>query len=163
MERIGLRSILRSARLLVGLAIVGFAVGAHSATENTDIVSQGVKKSIAAGGHARVVVKLREAEPLVAGRQMAADREQQRRLDISTRQQRIRALLRGSNHNVRREFRSLPYVVLEVDSQALARLQGATGDVAQIVEDRLFEPSLANSIPQIEADIAHQHGYNGAG
>jgi subtilisin len=163
MERIRLRNILRSARMFVGLALVGLAVSAHGASETADVVSQDVKKSIAAGGRARVVVKLREAEPLAAGRQMDADREQQRRLDISTRQQRIRALLRGANHDVRREFRSLPYVVLEVDAQALTRLQKATGDVAQIVEDRLFEPSLANSIPQIEADIAHAHGYNGAG
>ncbi len=163
MERIRLRNILRPGMLLIGLALIGLAVSAQGATKAGDVASQDVKKSISANGRARVVVKLRMAEPLVADQRSSADRERKRRLDITAGQQRIRDQLRGTNYSVRREFRSLPYVAVEIDAAGLARLQKATGDVAQIVADPVFAPSLADSIPQIEADIAHARGYNGSG
>jgi hypothetical protein len=138
-------------------------LAAHAAGDPVVAISPAVKNSIESDGRARVIVRLRTAEPPAAGRQTSAEREHQRQFDITTRQQRLRESLRGTKHSIRHEFRSLPYVVVEVDAAALARLERATADVAQIGEDLLVAPTLADSIPQIEADIAHQQGFNGSG
>jgi subtilisin family serine protease len=163
MQREWLRNILRPGSLLVGLALIALAQDAEGAGQTSDVTSQDVKKSISEHGRARVIVRLRAAQAPQAGARVSGNQEVQRQLDIAARQQRIRNSLRGTNHSIRREFRSLPYLVVEVDAAGLARLQQATGDVAQIVEDSLFAPTLADSIPQIEADVAHQHGYDGSG
>jgi subtilisin len=158
------RNLLRSGILLVGIALIALAQDVQGAGQaGSDLTSQSVKKSISEHGRARVIVRLRAAQTAPASARLSGSQELQRRLDIATRQQRIRDQLRGTNYSVRREFRSLPYVVIEVDAAGLARLQQATSDVAQIAEDPLFAPTLAESIPQIEADIAHQHGYDGSG
>ncbi|HSD74502.1 MAG TPA: S8 family serine peptidase, partial [Steroidobacteraceae bacterium] len=160
--RTRLRSALRSA-ILISFALIGPVLSAYGATDAVDVTSEAVKKSVTANGRARVIIRLRTTELPATGRPASTDREQERRLDIATRQQRIRQYLRGTNHSVRREFRSLPYIVVEVDAAGLARLQQAIEDIAQIVEDPLVAPALASSIPQIEADIAHAQGYNGSG
>ena len=163
MERIRSLSSRRIGTSLLGLVLLGVLASAHGAPETRDVASAGVKKSIGVEGRARVVVRLYTTEPAATALVVSEDRERQRQLDIATRQQRIRDQLRGTSHSVRREFRSLPYIVVEIDAAGLARLQRAIGDVAQIVEDPLLEPSLAVSIPQIEADLAHEQGYNGSG
>ena len=162
MERSRLLSGLRSA-FLISIALIGPCPSAYGGNETADVSLQAVEKSIAADGGARVIVRLRTTETPATGRATSAEREQEQRLDIATRQQRIREYLRGTKHSIRREFRSLPYVVVEIDAAGLARLQSATGDVAEIDVDVLLEPTLANSIPQIEADLAHAQGFNGSG
>jgi subtilisin family serine protease len=161
MERTRFRSALRSS-LLIGYVLISPTLVAHAAGEPAVATSRAVENRIHSDGRARVIVRLRAPEPASAG-QADAERDRQRVLDIGTRQQRIRNNLRGTDHRVRREFRSLPYIVVEVDAAALARLQAASGDVAQIAEDVLLAPTLADSIPQIEADLAHEQGYNGDG
>ena len=143
MERTRLGNTLRKG-LLVGIALISPALTAHGAGDPVD-TSQAVQKSVATDGRARVIVRLRTLEQAAADRQASAERELGRRLDIATRQQRIREQLRGTNHSVRHEFRSLPYIVLEVDAAALVRLQKATADVAQITDDPLLAPTLASS------------------
>jgi subtilisin family serine protease len=162
MERTRLGNRLRKG-ILIGIALVGPVFTAHGADDSTDATSQAVAKSIDTSGRARVIVRLRTPEQGASDRQAGADRELERRRDIAARQQRVREQLRGTRHSVRREFQSLPYIVVEIDATGLARLQKATGDVAQISEDPLFAPTLANSIPQIEADSAHAQGFNGSG
>jgi hypothetical protein len=49
-----------------------------------------------------------------------------------------------------------------VDSQALVELEANPG-VRRVFEDRLLKPVLAESVPQIGADIAWDEGYDGAG
>ena len=56
----------------------------------------------------------------------------------------------------------MPYLALEVDSQALAELE-ANPTVRRVFEDRLLKPVLADSVPQIGADLAWDQGYDGAG
>ena len=161
MERTRLGNTLRKG-ILIGIALIAPVLTAQGAGDPVD-TSQAVENKINTDGRARVIVRLRTTEPAVTDRQVGTDSELERRRDIAARQQRIREQLRGTNHNVRREFQSLPYTVVEVDAAGLARLQRATGDVAQIAEDLLFAPTLARSIPQIEADVAHAQGFIGSG
>src|SRR5262245_52135070 len=162
MERTRLGNTLRKG-ILIGIALIAPVFTAHGAGEPADVTSAAVTKSIDKNGRARVIVRLRTPEQAASDRQAGTDRELERRRDIAARQQRIREQLRGTNHSVRREFQSLPYIGVAVDAVALARLQKAAGDVAQISEDPQFAPTLANSIPQIEADTAHAQGFNGSG
>jgi glucose/arabinose dehydrogenase len=59
-------------------------------------------------------------------------------------------------------FGTIPYVALEVDALELQRLSELPV-VASIQEDRVFEPLLNNSVPQIGGDLAWSAGYTGAG
>jgi subtilisin family serine protease len=87
----------------------------------------------------------------------------QQRADIAKAQRRVRKLLQGTSHKIRREFRIVPYVALEIDAEGLALLEAAGLDVESIYEDRVATASLAESIPQIEGDVALQSGLNGSG
>ena len=161
MERTRLGNTLRKG-ILIFIALIAPVLTAQGAGDPVE-TSQAVEKRISTDGRARVIVRLRTTEPAATDAQVGTEQDLERRRDIATRQQRIREQLRGTNHNVRREFQSLPYTVVEVDAAGLARLQRATGDVAQIAEDLLFAPTLARSIPQIEADVAHAQGFIGSG
>jgi subtilisin family serine protease len=85
------------------------------------------------------------------------------RAEIAAVQRRVRDHLRGTSHAIRREFGIVPYVALEIDAIGLARLEAAGLDVESIYQDRLAKPFLAESIPQIEGDLALQVGLDGTG
>ena len=59
-------------------------------------------------------------------------------------------------------FETIPYFALAVDEAQLEALR-ADPDVAAIEEDVALSPTLYQSIPLIEADVAHNLGYTGAG
>jgi len=61
------------------------------------------------------------------------------------------------------EFANTPYVALEIDAAALAKLEAAPSVAVRVLEDSLLRPSLANSVPRIDADRAHAVGFNGTG
>ncbi|MBI5034163.1 MAG: S8 family serine peptidase [Chloroflexi bacterium] len=69
-----------------------------------------------------------------------------------------------SNHQVEpiKQFASIPYLVIEVDADALATL-AFSPNVASVAPDRLRRPSLVESVPLIGASNAWANGYAGAG
>jgi subtilisin family serine protease len=127
------------------------------------IVSPGVMKKIQDEGRARVIVKLRTPRSIRNEKGMSQAVKRQQRADIAAAQGRVRGHLQGVGHLVRREFKTIPYVALEVDAAGLAILEAAGFDVEKIYEDRLAKPLLAESIPQVEGDLALQAGIDGTG
>ena len=115
-------------------------------------------------GRVRVIVELDQSggpqgpEGAMAGPSAIAAR----RARIAAAQGQALGRLRGLSHRVLHQFRTVPYLALEVDSQALTELE-ATATVRRVFEDRLLKPVLADSVPQIGADLAWDQGYDGTG
>jgi subtilisin family serine protease len=59
-------------------------------------------------------------------------------------------------------FQNIPYMALEVDASELERLSGLP-EVVSIREDKLLQPLLDGSVPQIGGDLAWNAGYTGNG
>lgn len=70
--------------------------------------------------------------------------------------------LAGTGWRTTRTFQTVPFVALEVSPEALEVL-GRTGVARRVSEDRLEKALLAASVPQIEADLAWNEGYDGTG
>ncbi len=141
-----------------------FSVGGPSfAAEHDNVTADSLRTTIQKEGRARVVVKLRMSQQRRNANALANLSAVSYRAEIRSKQQNVRDRLWGTAHRVRREFRSLPYVALDVDAVGLARLETAVVDVQGIYEDILVEPLLSESIFQIEADLAHATGGDGTG
>ena len=87
--------------------------------------------------------------------------EAQRR-GITSAQSFLLAELAGTGYRVTRQFRTIPFVVLEIEADALAVLERSSL-VIGVEEDRLDAPLLPQSGPLIEADQASSAGFNGTG
>jgi subtilisin len=114
-------------------------------------------------GQVRVIVELDQSgapqgpEGRLPGSAIAA-----RRAWIAAAQGQALGRLRGLSHRVLHQFRTVPYLALEVDSRSLTELE-ASATVRRVFEDRLLKPSLAESVPQIGADLAWDEGFDGTG
>ena len=75
----------------------------------------------------------------------------------------LRNALRGLGHRVLREFKTIPYVGLEVDHDALRLLDALPGLVTRVYESRAYEPTLAQSTFVIKAPDAWDAGWDGSG
>lgn len=69
--------------------------------------------------------------------------------------------LNFNSANLRR-YQTLPYLALSVDAPTLSALQ-ADPNVAEVVEDKLSQPTLDVSVPLIGGPQAWAAGFNGAG
>jgi subtilisin family serine protease len=116
--------------------------------------------AIPPGGTARVIVGLRlpwKTEGLAT-----VDERGQQRLAIAAAQTQLMEALRGTGAELVRRYQTTPFQVLTVTPAALGRL--LTSDlVSSIAPDRLLRPTLAQSVPLIQADQAWAIGYTGAG
>ncbi len=81
---------------------------------------------------------------------------------IAAGQAAVLADLTGTNHRVARQFATIPFLALEVGPDALAALE-RSARVLGVTEDRLDVPSLAESVPLVEADQAWAAGFDGTG
>ena len=61
-----------------------------------------------------------------------------------------------------RRFKHFPMVAMAVDANEIRRLANSP-ETAWIAEDRIHKPSLAQSVPLVEANLAHTQGFTGAG
>ncbi|MGI8758064.1 MAG: hypothetical protein ACR2K0_02030, partial [Acidimicrobiales bacterium] len=93
---------------------------------------------------------------------LAPARANAQRRGIGTARQRVLERLKGTSHGVARSFQTVPSVVLELSPAAVERLRGAP-EVATIAEDELAEPTLAESVPLVEAPPAWNAGFDGTG
>ncbi len=113
-----------------------------------------------AGGTSRVIVGLRlpwTAEGLVAPAERAAQRS-----GIAAAQLRLADELQGTGAEVLHNYETVPFQVLSVTPAALGRLL-TSSLVSSIEADRLLRPTLAQSVPLIQAPEAWALGYTGAG
>jgi subtilisin family serine protease len=83
-------------------------------------------------------------------------------LDDVQSQDRVLATLDGLDYRLIREYDVLPYLAVEVGSDALKRLTGAAG-VEDLQLNTLDPPTLASTLPVINADDVQTLGWTGAG
>ena len=127
-------------------------------------VSQGVRDELANNGRARVIVEVRLPHPFVAeGALRAGAAIAAQRASLATAQSRVLARLQGRGHAVLHRFRTAPYVVLEVEPDAMRELEASTFDVQRVVEDAPYAPLLAQSVPLVEGNQAWAQGFDGTG
>jgi len=113
---------------------------------------------------ARVIVEL----ALPSGRHVAEGRligpaaVSAQRQAIANAADRVAARLRRGPRDVLRRFSSVPYLVVEADAATRATLMSSP-DVARVIDDAIVHPSLAQSVPLIQADQAWDAGYDGTG
>ena len=125
-------------------------------------VPQAIRDRLATEGRARVIVQYATAGQQQVGAG-AARRVGARRAELRAQRGRLLGALRGATHRVVHEFDDAPFLALDIDAASLAELEAAAPAGARIFEDKLLAPTLAASIPAIEADRAHVTGINGAG
>jgi subtilisin family serine protease len=144
---------LRAAPVLAVTAAVASA-GAPVPAELVDRASR--------EGAARVIVRLdapAAPQALAAG----GDRAERAHAAIAVARDRLAGdLAATAGWSPVREFRTIPYVVLDAAPAALAAL-AASPSVLAIGEDRLESISLVESVPIVQADRAHAAGLDGTG
>ena len=144
---------------LLCLNLSGSAFGATQSS----VASQETIEKIQTEGRARVIVKLRLSSTYNSESEMSRRAMRRQRTEIAAVQQRVRDYLQGTSHTVRREFKTLPFLALQIDAEGLTRLEAAGLDVESIYEDRVAQLFLTESILQIEGDLTHQAGLHGSG
>jgi subtilisin family serine protease len=152
-----------AAGLVVTLAL--WPAGAPGpARADVVFVSQQVRDEIAANGRARVIVEVQLPGAFIAeGALPTWGQVLTQRTDIAFAQSRVFSRLQGYGHSVLHRFDTVPYVVLEIESDALRELEGAGSDVRRVVEDARWEPLLPQSVPLVEGNQAWAQGFDGTG
>jgi subtilisin family serine protease len=127
-------------------------------------VPQDLRNRVLRDGRARVIVELRLPAAHVPegalGDRIAVARQRER---IAAAADRVVAGLARGSHREMRRFTTVPYLVLEVTPASLAALEQMGDEVVSIAPDALNRPSLAESVPLIEADQAWSNGFDGTG
>jgi hypothetical protein len=135
------------------------AAGAAAAPAG-ERVEGGLWAVAAEQGKVRVLVELEVPFRAVGELAKAAATRQETR--IASAQRAVRRALRGTPHELAREYRTIPWLALEVSPEALARLE-ASASVRRVVSDRISRVRLTESVPLIEGDQVHAAGFTGAG
>jgi subtilisin family serine protease len=114
-------------------------------------------------GHVRVVVGMR-MDPITGPSASVRSRlgATARRLAVGQARSRLLAQLDPATVQKIRPLNFLPYISMEVDAAALARLE-QDPRVTSITPDILYRPTLADSSPLIGADVAWASGFTGSG
>src|SRR5262245_7629121 len=129
------------------------------------LVPQRVEDGVRRDGSARVIVELRlPAGPHVPEGRLKnlAARTAQRR-DIETSGTQLLARLQGTSHHVIHQYKSIPFIALEIGPDAMRELAVPGLQVSRVIEDGIRHVSLAESVPLIEADQVWAVGYDGTG
>jgi subtilisin family serine protease len=114
-------------------------------------------------GKVRVIVELGGVGALPEGQLLSHAAVTAQRGRIVSDQSALRFALRGLRHRVLREFKTIPYVGLEVDHDALRVLDSLPGLATRVHEDVLLQPMLVESGPLIKAPDAWNAGWDGTG
>lgn len=123
-------------------------------------VPQALLDRARAEGKVRIMVHLRPAPPLSAVGPGAAARPES--VWIKQKQDAVIAALIGEKVKVTARFKVIPYLGLEVDYNALKKLETLERPLQIVVqEDRLFRPASSN-LPQIGAPESWTAGYTGS-
>jgi hypothetical protein len=127
-------------------------------------IPERVRERIVRQGSARVIVKL-----LLSGGGYASEQQLGTAPAVTAQRQRIGAAqrtlldrLRNTNSRVNRQYRTLPYLALEVGLAALPALESSPA-VLRIFEDGLSRPLLDESGRLVQATEAQSSGFDGTG
>ena len=114
-------------------------------------------------GSVRVIVELGGARVEPESRLSGPSAVAAQRSRIAADRTALRSALRGLRHRVLRELRTIPYVGLEVDHDALRILDTLPGLVTGVYESKSYAPMLAQSGPLIKTPDAWNAGWDGNG
>ena len=120
-----------------------------------------LREQVARGNTARVIVQLGvpvQPEGILAG---TAEVESQR-ATVGTTQSALVSALPAHGWRTTAQFKTIPFIGLEVDSGTLRALEGSDL-VVGIEEDRLASPLLFDSDRVVEADQSWAAGFDGTG
>lgn len=146
-------------RHVVALSLVVVLGGASPSAAAT--VPVRVAETAAREGEARILVRVDEPiqnEGALSTRSAVAAQ----RARIAGSGRRLAKVLEGTQSRIVRSFETVPYVVAIADVDGLAALERSSL-VGAIEEDGLSFPTLASSLPSIDADVLHLSGVDGAG
>jgi subtilisin family serine protease/NOL1/NOP2/fmu family ribosome biogenesis protein len=150
--------------VLAAGVLAGAMPGPGLARAEAPQVDQAVRDRIARDGHARVLVGLRlpgayRAEGLLADVTAVAGQRQH----IAAAESDIRSRLLGTQHRVIHSYATVPWLALDIDAGALARLEASGQAVSGVWEDELRTPTLPQSVPLAQGNQAWTAGYDGTG
>jgi subtilisin family serine protease len=150
--------------LVSGVFFPGAPPSAQTGAPENPQIPQRVRERVARQGTARVIVKLRlpggdYASEKQLGTAPAVNAQRRR---ISAAQRTVLDRLWTTGHRVNREYRTLPYLALEVGPAALPALESSPA-VLEVFEDRLSIPLLDHSGPLVQAPQAWSSGFDGTG
>lgn len=147
--------------LLATVAIGALSLSLPVAAQSVDISAE-LRERVQTEGRVRAIVELRTRGAQRAEGRLTRAAALAQRGRIRAVGARVASRMQARNMRVLRRFETVPFLVLEVDAATLDAL-GGDGDVAAVTEDPLLEPSLAESVPIIQADVAHGLGLDGSG
>ena len=121
-----------------------------------------LKQVSATNGTVRIIVGVRV--PFAPEGELSAAERTQQRFEISAAQQTVLNKVPHLAHPGRspKVFETIPFLSLEVTPDDLDKISNMP-DISSIEEDRLSEPTLAQSVPLIGASNSTFNGYNGNG
>jgi len=131
------------------------------ASATAGLVPDGLYHEAARKGSVRVIVQL-GAKAIPEGQLKSAEAVASQRRAIAVRRSRLMAELAISRHRIIREFETIPFVALEVWTDAMSLLDTST-HVVGVEEDRIERASLSQSVPLVGADQAWATGFDGTG
>ena len=157
--------LLFAAGLLFALAFASGRAGAPRLASADDLlVSQRVREDVANTGRARVIVEVRLPAAFVPEGELPTPAHvTAQRVGLAFAQSLVLARLQGRGHTVVHQFQTAPYLVLEVEPDALQELEASAFYVQRVVEDKLYVPMLNQSVPLIEGNQAWASGHDGTG
>lgn len=142
-------------------ALAGLSGGLAAAQPVNTPALERLAERAAQQGSVRVIVQLgvpTQVEPALNASAVAAQRRA-----IGAAQAAVEAqALAGTGARVLRRYETVPYLAIEVDANAMARLR-AHGGVSRIDEDELAERTMAQSTALINAPTAWNRGHVGTG
>jgi len=145
-------------------SLIPSAAPLRAADSSIITVSPKVRKDVASGERARVLVQLRlpGRGHVPEGRLTHAAASLQR-ADIAKVRGHVLGRLHKYNFRVVHQYDYVPLVALEIDASALAELEGAPIWVDAVFEDGIKTPLLPESVPLIGGDVAWGRGFDGSG
>jgi subtilisin family serine protease len=139
---------------LLSIALLSISVSlgtSENLSASGPLVSQALLDRAGSDGHVRVLVRL--ASVRTPELWLESDMEMTSRLDtIKATRQSLHAMLAGHSYRVVREFEDVPYLAVTVGVAGLRALESMSGIVAEVVEDKLYFPFLAESVPLVQAN-----------
>ncbi len=123
-------------------------------------IRQHLQDTIRNNGNVRLIVRLRT--PALPEHQLAPAQLQSQRAALLDAQANFGQRLAQYGSSVRKQFGSLPFVVVQANDAGLAHIL-ASSDVVSVQEDRILRINLAQSTPLVGADKAWTAGATGTG
>jgi len=148
---------------LIGVMLVMYVTEAGAAAEpgTSPIVSEDVLEAMRDEGRVQVIVQL--AEPTRPEGVLATTSAvgSQRRA-IAAVQRALLGELAGTRYRARRKFKTIPFLALEVEADALDAL-ARSARVESVQPNHFATPHLAESVPLVGANQAWTAGFDGSG